>query len=122
MVVEKAPLQSKKFVAFLVSEATWKVVLAVILVVGIKADQVDVWLGGIALAVIIVAGFIEAGYIIGQASLDKYTRIAELATNAGQSFSSKSMAIGGKTAPDTAPKDPKPPVRKVKKDDEGATE
>lgn len=116
MSFEKSPLQSKKFVAFLVSEASWKVVLAVILVLGIRADQVDVFLGTIALAVIIVAGFIEAGYIIGQASLDKYTRIAELATNSGQPFSSKSVSVGPK-------QEPKPPtMRKVREKDEGGTE
>jgi hypothetical protein len=38
---------------------------------------------GIMMAIILIAGFIEAGYIIGQAALDKYVRVAEIAVGAG---------------------------------------
>jgi hypothetical protein len=84
---EKSPLQSKKFVAFLVSEITWKVVLMALLIVGIKEAKIDVFIGSIALAIVIIAGAIEALYIGGQKGLDQYTRIAQIAAGAGQNFS-----------------------------------
>ena len=83
---EKSPLQSKKFVAFLVGEMTWKVVLLTLLIVGIKEAKIDLFIGSIALAIVIIAGAIEALYIGGQAGLDKYARIARIAASAGQNF------------------------------------
>lgn len=67
---EKSPLQSKKFVAFVVTEVTWKILLAMMILydVSILAQM----------TVIIIGGFIEAGYIVGQASLDKYVRVAQI--------------------------------------------
>jgi hypothetical protein len=81
--MDKRPMASKKFVAYLVAELTWKVALFIVLILGMKEGTIDHIVGGLALAIVIVAGFIEAGYIIGQASLDKYTRIAEIAAGAG---------------------------------------
>jgi len=110
--VEKVPLQSKKFVAFLVGEATWKVILGVILIVmllGIKNDASDLFLGvmsGIALSIVLIAGAIEALYIGGQAGLDKYTRIAQIAVNAGQAFTMKNVRSSHAlplTEPDLSP-------------------
>jgi len=84
---DKPVLQSRKFIAFLVGEATWKIILVVLLIMGIKASSIDMFLGTIALAIVVVAGAMEALYIGGQAGIDKYTRIAEIAAGAGQSFS-----------------------------------
>jgi len=100
----KSPLQSKKFVAFLVSEATWKVVLIAVLLVGIKEAKIDVFIGSIALAIVIIAGAIEALYIGGQAGLDKYTRIAQIAAGAGQNFSMGGIATtNGQHKPPATP-------------------
>lgn len=89
--MEKAPLQSKKFVGYLVAEATWKVLIGILLVMGIHGNTIDVFLGSVALALIVVAGFIEAGYIIGQASLDKYVRVTEIAARNGNAIQMKGM-------------------------------
>ena len=96
---EKRPLGSKKFVAFLVAEVTWKIIVGMALVMGIVHDKVDVIIGSLLMAVVIIAGFVEAGYIIGQASLDKFTRVAEIATQAGRSFSSKEIMVGAVDQP-----------------------
>lgn len=79
---EKAPLQSKKFVAFIMVELTWKVILggAIVLWQGEMAASVYT----ILLTMVLVAGFVEVGYILGQASLDKYTRLAQIAADAGK--------------------------------------
>lgn len=100
---EKKPLESKKFVAFLVSEVTWKVVLGCLLWVGLKEAKIDLFLGTIALTVVIVAGAIEALYIGGQAGLDKYTRIAQIAANSGSSFEMGGVKIRRAPAPEESP-------------------
>jgi len=89
----KGPLQSKKFVAFLVGETTWKIALIVLLVLGMKEAKIDIFVGSIAMAIVIIAGALEALYIGGQAGLDRYTRIAQIAVNAGQGFEMKGVTL-----------------------------
>lgn len=80
---EGTPLQSKKFIAFMVSELTWKVIIVLTLVFLWNRDQLD----GLALAVLmtltLVTGFVEVGFILGQASLDKFVRLAKIAAVSG---------------------------------------
>lgn len=100
---EKAPLQSKKFIAYLVAEFTWKAALIILLILGIKQAKIDLFLGSIAAAVVIVAGFIEALYIGGQAALDKYTRVAGIVVGAGGSVSMKGVQINQTPSKPTNP-------------------
>ena len=74
----KKPMQSKKFVAYLFAESTWKAIIFVTIIMGFKSGKIDAGVTTLLLAIVIIAGFIEAGYILGQASLDKYVRIAEI--------------------------------------------
>jgi hypothetical protein len=76
------PLTSKKFIAFLIGELTWKAVLIVTLV-ALRGDLKDMgaWVWGFLISVVVTAGFAEIGYIGGQAWLDKYVRVAEIARN-----------------------------------------
>jgi len=77
---EKAPLQSKKFVAYLLAEITWKILLGFMLVTfKDEITGVGVWAWWTMLTIVIVAGFVEVGFIGGQAWLDKYVRVAEIA-------------------------------------------
>lgn len=77
------PLQSKKFIAFLIGELTWKAVLVVALVMFHKDfTNVGTWAWWFMMSVVVTAGFAEIGYIGGQAWLDKYVRVAEIARNA----------------------------------------
>jgi hypothetical protein len=76
----KLPLQSKKFVAFLISEITWKVIVFVCVWNLVGDDTPLTGLHSIIMASVVIAGFIEAGYIGGQAWLDKYVRVAEITT------------------------------------------
>jgi type IV secretory pathway TrbL component len=84
--------QSKKFWAFLISEITWKVLVVLVLFFISNAVAQMV----IAFALIIIAGFVEAGYILGQASLDKYLKVAKIAVDGGHDLKLKGMEI---TAP-----------------------
>lgn len=71
------PLKSKKFVAYLIAEIGWKILLFFILFKA-KAD-LNYYYFTIILTVIVVSGFIQVGYILGQAALDKYIKVAEAA-------------------------------------------
>lgn len=74
------PLQSRKFLAYLVAEISWKIVLAVALFVFHKdfetVGQMAWWF---MISIVVTAGFTEIGYIGGQAWLDRYVKVAELA-------------------------------------------
>ena len=77
--MEKSPLRSKKFLAFLLSEVTWKAIILICILQLIKADEGGgLLLHWIMLTAVLIAGFIEAGFIGGQAWLDKYVRLAKI--------------------------------------------
>ena len=76
---QTTPLQSKKFVAYLVAEITWKALAVLVLFWGKDSIPTQVW--AILLAIILVAGFVEVGYILGQAALEKYIQVAQIAAN-----------------------------------------
>ena len=88
---DKLPLQSKKFAAFLISEVTWKIIILVCVVKLIHETEAteDIGLHTIMLTAVIIAGFIEAGYIGGQAWLDRYVKVAEITTGNGTSARSE---------------------------------
>tara|TARA_B100000214_G_scaffold370662_1_gene345688 strand:- start:12131 stop:12397 length:267 start_codon:yes stop_codon:yes gene_type:complete len=73
----KLPLKSKKFIAYLIAEAGWKILLIWILI-DLKS-KFDHYSFIVILTLVIVSGFIQVGYILGQAALDKYTYLTEKA-------------------------------------------
>jgi len=72
--MEKLPLKSKKFLAYLIAEAGWKIAMFYLLYV--YQDKIEHYSFMTLLTLIIVSGFIQVGYILGQAALDKYTHVA----------------------------------------------
>ncbi len=73
------PLESKKFLAYLFAEFTWKGVLISFLSVSEgEFDSVGRWAWFFMMSVVVTAGFVEVGYIGGQAWLDRYVRVAEI--------------------------------------------
>lgn len=85
----KLPLQSKKFAAFLISEITWKIIILVCVVKLIHQSDEAIGIHTIMLTSVIIAGFIEAGYIGGQAWLDRYVEVAKITTGNGNTAQSK---------------------------------
>ncbi len=73
----KLPLRSKKFIAYLVAELGWKIILFWILI-DLKS-KFDHYSFIVVITLVIVSGFIQVGYILGQAALDKYTQLSERA-------------------------------------------
>jgi hypothetical protein len=68
--IEKTPLQSKKFLAYLLSNISTKALLFWMIYKG-APDLVTI-------TTITAAAFIDVGYILGQAALDKYVRVASI--------------------------------------------
>jgi hypothetical protein len=68
--IEKTPLQSKKFIAYLLSNLGSKALLFWMVGHG-EGDLV-------ISATVTASSFIDIGYILGQAALDKYVRMASI--------------------------------------------
>lgn len=94
---DETGFRSRKFVAYLVAEVTWKALAALVLFWGKDSIEEQVW--AIMLVIILVAGFVEVGYIIGQASLDKYIRLAKIAADAGQEITLGNVTARKKSEP-----------------------
>jgi hypothetical protein len=66
--IEKAPLQSKKFIAYNVANVTSKILLFYMC----YKNEGDL----VIMTGLIASAFLDIGYILGQAALDRYVRVA----------------------------------------------
>jgi len=73
-IFEKNPLSSKKFLVFLISEISWKAIL-ILMIVMFELGLLPTIL---MMSVIIIAGFVEAVALGGQAIVDRYVRVARI--------------------------------------------
>ena len=73
--MDKLPLKSKKFIAYLIADLGWKFALFYLLY-QLKGDFKH-YSFMLLTTMIIIAGFIQVGYILGQAALDKYIALNE---------------------------------------------
>jgi len=77
---EKPALQSKKFIAYLIVTFGFFVIMALML----YQQEVDTLAENTAFMVVVVTqGFLAVGYILGQASLDRYVRVAKMGLGRG---------------------------------------
>ena len=79
---DKLPLKSKKFLAYLIADLGWKIAIFYFLYQ--LKGKIDHYSFGVMLTLIIVSGFIQVGYILGQAALDKYVKVSEALTDKKQ--------------------------------------
>ena len=75
--ITSLPLKSKKFIAYLIAELSWK--LLIFYVIYKYQDKIEHYAFMVLVAMIITSGFIQIGYILGQAALDKYAYVAQAA-------------------------------------------
>lgn len=75
--MDKTPLKSKKFVAYLISDIGWKIVLFYLIYK--QKEDIKPAAVSLMLALTFVNGFMQAGYILGQAALDRYVKMTESA-------------------------------------------
>ena len=72
--LDKAPMKSKKFIAYLIADIGWKVIILYMLMhLKSKIETSELTF---LLTVVITSGVIQIGYILGQAALDKYINAA----------------------------------------------
>ena len=64
------PMKSKKFLAYLLADLGWKICIITMLYQ--HADKFTGSTASVMLTMIIVSGFVQVGYILGQAALDKF--------------------------------------------------
>ena len=74
---EKLPLSSKKFLAYLIADLGWKIILGVLIYKNCEGHNQL-----LLLSIVCISGFVQTGYILGQAALDRYVRIAEIGSRA----------------------------------------
>lgn len=94
---ETLPLKSKKFLAYLIADLGWKFLMFYI--VWEYKTGIDKYAFMVLISMIVTAGFIQIGYILGQAALDKYTHVAVAALDRDGDND------------DTPPKKPTPPAK-----------
>ncbi len=68
-------LQSKKLLAYLIAEFTWKMLLGITLWRDPSEGAFPRWA---LITMVIVTGFLEVGYILGQAYVDRFVRATRL--------------------------------------------
>ena len=73
--MDKLPLKSKKFIAYLISELGWKILI--FYVIWEYKTAIDHYAFMVLISMIITSGFMQVGYVLGQAALDKYAYVAE---------------------------------------------
>lgn len=71
-------LQSKKLVAYFVAELTWKVLIGIALWLDPVEGAVPRWA---LITMIVTTGFLEVGYILGQAYVDGFIRATHIGKN-----------------------------------------
>tara|TARA_B000000557_G_scaffold179106_1_gene146093 strand:- start:5153 stop:5419 length:267 start_codon:yes stop_codon:yes gene_type:complete len=72
--IDKSPVKSKKFLAYLVADLGWKVIILYMLMhLESKLQPSELTL---LLTIVITSGIIQIGYILGQAALDRYISAA----------------------------------------------
>ena len=99
--LDPRPTKSRKFVAYLIAEGSWKALAALALC--LFKDSMSVLAFGVLLAIIVVAGFMEVIYIGNQANLDKYVRVTELVVGAGKDMSMGALQVNGDKTAKTPP-------------------
>lgn len=76
--MNKKPLQSKKFVAYLIADLGWK--FSIFYMLFHLKSQLDHYTFLLMTTLVIVSAFIQVGYILGQAALDKYIHVTDSIT------------------------------------------
>lgn len=71
-------LQSKKLVAYLVAELSWKTLIGAALWLDPVESAFPRWA---LLTMVVTAGFLEVGYILGQSYVDGFIRATTPTTN-----------------------------------------
>lgn len=75
MSTDKLPLKSKKFIAYLIADIGWK--LCILFMLYSHSEKFAGSSASVMLTMVLVSGFVQVGYILGQAALDKYVNMTK---------------------------------------------
>lgn len=91
---DKAPLKSKKFLAYMIADIGWKAIIFYMLMhLKSKLDPSELTL---LLTIVITSGIIQIGYILGQTALDKYVNAAiQIFDNEDQNLKKEIKSLKG---------------------------
>lgn len=92
---EKKAFSSKKFIAYMVAEIGWKAII----IIFILTAEISLYSATLMMGVVIISGFVQVGYILGQAGIDKYIRVAQI--NSQMIPGSKFINIGDNKSEDS---------------------
>jgi hypothetical protein len=68
-------LHSKKLTAYFVAELTWKVLIGIALWLDPSEGMMPRWA---LITMVVTAGFLEVGYILGQAYVDRFVQATRI--------------------------------------------
>ena len=71
---DRLPLKSKEFLAYIIADIGWKILM--FYVIWEYQTKIEHYAFMVLVTMIVTSGFIQIGYILGQAALDKYTHVA----------------------------------------------
>lgn len=91
--IEKTPMQSKKFLAYLLSNLINKALIFYMVSKAASATSIA-W-------AITAAAFIDIGYILGQAALDGFVRMAQIKTFSFSTSNPDKESSAGEETPNT---------------------
>ena len=101
---EKKPLESKKFIAFVIAEITWKAIILFMVLRWDDSFQVPL------IMAIVVDGFLQAMYISGQARIDLNISQGSLILDADDDPVPAAPATTAPPEPEISDKEEKPVV------------
>ena len=101
---DKLPLKSKKFLAYLIADIGWKILM--FYVIWEYQTKIEHYAFMVLVTMIVTSGFIQIGYILGQAALDKYTHVAVAALDKDENKSNSSESKSKSSEPDPNSTDP----------------
>lgn len=78
MDIEKMPLRSKKFLALFFVESLLVMMAMTALITGTVGWPIAAFM----LSIVLTMGILAIGYVLGQAALDRYVRIAQITNKA----------------------------------------
>lgn len=74
---ERSCLQSKKFIAYLIADISWTLLVGFAIW---QQDETKLFNTTMLMTMVIVKGFVQTGYVLGQSYVDAYTRTTALTT------------------------------------------
>lgn len=99
----ETPMTSKKFIAYLIAELTWKAIIVMLIMNSSKLGD-----NLIILTIVLIAGFLEVAYILGQAYVDSYMKIADKALDKVGDAMEAVIPDGAEKKPDPVKTEPDP--------------